>query len=301
MAKLFITNATGYIGTQVAETFKAKGYEVAALARNAQAEQKLQAKGIQPVKGDLRQPQTFVDAAKNADVIIHTAATNDADYGVVDQAAVDALLDALEGTNKTFIYTSGTWVLGNTGEQPAHEETATNPIPLVEFRAKVEKQIRAAKERGVKTVVIRPTIVYGRGGGLFGSSLATAKTDGYARYIGDGENRVSTVHVDDLGRLYLLAAEKAPAGSLFHGTNGQAVKLREIAEVVALAAGVPGKVQSWPLEEARKVVGPFVDGFVLDQHVVAPATQKALGWEAKEAQVGEDIKQQNRETAGQKQ
>lgn len=301
MAKLFLTNATGYIGSVVAEAFKAKGYEVTALARSEQAQKRLEAEGIEAVRGDLRQPQSFVDALKQFDVVVHTAATNDSDFSAVDEAAVDAILKTLEGTQKTFIYTSGTWVLGNTGETPADEDRQPDPLPLVAFRVQVEEKIRQAKQRGLKTVVIRPTIVYGREGGLIAGFLATAKKDGYARFVGSGENRVPTVHVDDLAQLYVLAAEKAPAGALFHGTNGKTVKLREIAEAVAQAAGVPGKVQSWPVEEARKVVGPFVDGFVLDQQIVAPHTQQLLGWQPKAPSVTEEITKVNRAVAAQKQ
>lgn len=301
MAKLFLTNATGYIGSAVAEAFKTKGYDVTALARSDRAEQQLQKEGIKVVRGDLKQPQSFVDALRNADVVVHTAATNDAEFAKADQAAVETILTTLEGTNKTFVYTSGIWVLGNTGDQPAHEETQPNPLPLVAFRVQVEKDVRAAKDRGIKTIVIRPTVVYGRDGGLIAGFLATAKTDGYARFVGDGENNIPTVHVEDLANLYVLAVEQAPAGSLFHGTNDKPVKLREIAEFVAQAAGVPGKVQSWPIEEARKVVGPLVDGFVLNQKVVAPQTQKTLGWTAKAPFIDQDILKKTKAVAGQAQ
>jgi nucleoside-diphosphate-sugar epimerase len=143
--------------------------------------------------------------------------------------------------------------------------------------------------------------VYGHGGGLIGGFLATAKTDGYARYVGNGENRISTVHIDDLAKLYFLAAEKAQPGSILHASNDKPIKLREVAELVADAVGVPGKVQSWPVEEARKVVGAVIDGFVLDQQVVSYNTKKNLGWEAKAPYVTEEIGQYQKAVAGRKQ
>jgi nucleoside-diphosphate-sugar epimerase len=105
--------------------------------------------------------------------------------------------------------------------------------------------------------------------------------------------------VDDLADLYVLAVAKAPAGSLFHGSNGKTLKLRELAEAVAQPAGVAGKVQLWPVEEARKVTGPFVDGFVLDQEVVAPFTQQQLGWQPKAPFVTEEITQQKKPVVAQ--
>jgi nucleoside-diphosphate-sugar epimerase len=177
------------------------------------------------------------------------------DNATVDQQTVDEILKNLQNSNKTFIYTSGTWILGNTGDVLADETTPTNPISEAIYRVEVEKRVLAAKNNGIKTIVIRPTIVYGHGGGLIGGFLATAKMDGYARYVGTGENRISTVHVDDLAKLYFLAAEKAEAGTILHASNDKPIKLREVAELVAEAAGHPGKVQSWPAEEARKVVG----------------------------------------------
>ena len=301
MSKVFLTNATGYIGSAVAEEFKKNGHDVTALARNEQSAEKLKTQGITPLRGDLKQPLTFLDAVRQADIIVHTAATNDSEFEVTDKTATEEILKALENSNKTFIYTSGVWVLGNTGNKAVDEEAPTNPIPHVAFRANLEKEVRAAKNRGIKTIVIRPTIVYGREGGLISGFLATAKKDGYARFVGSGDNRISSVHIDDLAKLYVLAADKAVGGELFHGANGSTIKLREIAETVAEVAGVAGNVKSWPVEEARKVVGSFVDGFILDQIVIAPITEKQLGWQAKSLELKEDLRLSSKTVSAQKQ
>lgn len=279
MANLFITNATGYIGSAVAEQFKARGYQVTALARTDKAVQQLEQRGYKAYRGDLRIPEEFVQAAKEADVIIHTAATNDKDFGTVDQAATEALLNALKGTDKTFVYTSGTWVLGSTGNIHADETTAANPIPVVAWRVELEKKVQEAKNYGVRSIVIRPTVVYGREGGLIASFYATAQKDGYARYIGEGQNHVSLVHIDDLANLYVIAVERAEAGSLLHASNDAPYTLKQIAELVATAGGLDGKVKSWPIEEARSIYGPAVDGFVLDQKIESKKTRDALGWQ----------------------
>ncbi len=156
------------------------------MARSDKAVEELQKRGYKPYRGDLRKPQEFEQAVKEADVVIHTAATNDKDFGTVDQAATEVILNALKGTDKTFIYTSGVWVLGNTGSILADETTPANPIPFVTWRVELEKKVIEAKNYGVRSIVIRPTVVYGREGGLIASIYATAQKDGYARYIGEG-------------------------------------------------------------------------------------------------------------------
>lgn len=298
MANLFITNATGYIGSAVAELFKTRGYEVTALARTEEAYKKLQELGYKAYRGDLRKPQEFEKAVLEADIVIHTAATNDQEFGAVDQAATEAILSALKNTNKTFIYTSGTWVLGNTGSILADETTPVNPIPVISWRPAVEQKVLEAKTYGVRSIVIRPTVVYGREGGLIASFYATAQKDGYARYIGSGENHVSLVHIDDLANLYLLAAENAQAGSLLHASNELPLTLKEIAEQVAAAGGLAGKVKSWPIEEARKIYGPAVDGFVLDQQIQSKQTRDSLGWQLKAPSFAKELPVYERAYAG---
>jgi nucleoside-diphosphate-sugar epimerase len=286
MANLFITNATGYIGSAVAEQFKARGYDVTALARNDKAVEELTKRGYKAYRGDLRKPQEFEQAVKEADVVIHTAATNDQEFGKVDQAATEAILNALKGTNKTFIYTSGTWVLGNTGNILADETTPVNPIPVVAWRPAVEQKVIEAKAYGVRSIVIRPTVVYGREGGLIASFYATAQKDGYARYI------------DDLANLYLLAAENAPAGALLHASNEAPQTLKQIAELVASAGGLGGKIKEWPIEEARKIYGPAVDGFVLDQRIESKKTRDSLGWQLKANSLANELPVYERAYAG---
>lgn len=289
MANLFITNATGYIGSAVAEQFKSRGYEVTALARSDKAVEEITKRGYKAYRGDLRKPQEFEQAVKEADIVIHTAATNDQEFGKVDQAATEAILNALKGTNKTFIYTSGVWVLGNTGNVLADETTPVNPIPVVAWRPAVEQKVIEAKNYGIRSIVIRPTVVYGRGGGLIASFYATAQKDGYARYVGKGENHVSLIHIDDLANLYLLAAENAPAGALLHASNETPRTLKQIAELVAASTGQPGNVKEWPIEEARKIYGAAVDGFVLDQRIESKKTRDSLGWQLKAASLENEL------------
>ena len=166
-----------------------------------------------PVPGDLKSPPSLASRMDSVDGVINAGTTND---GHADTAAVTAMLDALKGTNKPFVYTSGVWVLGNTGDQPADESSPLKPVRIVEWRPAAEQRVFDAAKQGVRGIVIRPAIVYGRAGGLPGMFVQSAHQSGAAQYIGEGQNRWPFVHVEDLADLYVRAVEKAPPGTLLH-------------------------------------------------------------------------------------
>ncbi|HMB55109.1 MAG TPA: NAD-dependent epimerase/dehydratase family protein [Thermoanaerobaculia bacterium] len=264
--KIFITGATGYIGQAVAEAISAAGNEVLALAHRPGAAEELRGHGWTPVGGDLRKPETLAAAVAAADGAIHTANTNADDAGQADRAAVSAMLGALAGSGKPFVYTSGVWVLGDTGGGVSNEGSSTaNALPKVAWRAEVEKRVLAAAEDGVRSVVLRPGIVYGHGGGI-PAMLAAGKLP----LVGDGEQHWTTVHVDDLADLYLLALT-APAGTVLHGISGE-VTMGEL----AAACGVVERVSA---ETARERFGGFGDALALDQRISAERSREVTGWE----------------------
>jgi nucleoside-diphosphate-sugar epimerase len=261
---VFLTGATGYIGGAIADALLGAGHSVSGLARSDQAARTLTAKGIAPVAGDLNKPESLAKAAGASDGVIHAGTTND---GRIDQAAVQAMLDALRGSGKPFVYTSGIWVLGDTGGKVADESWPLNPAALVAWRPAMEQLVIAAARTGVRSVVIRPGVVYGRGGGIPADFVKSA------RYVGTGENRWPLVHADDLADLYVRAFLDAPAGSLFHATDGSAYRVREIAQAANANA------QSWPLEDARKTLGAYADALVLDQLVSSEKAKRTLEWQ----------------------
>jgi nucleoside-diphosphate-sugar epimerase len=276
--KVFLTGATGYIGSAVAEALRKAGHKVSGLARSLEKMAQLEARGVEGRLGDILKPQTVVEAARAADGVIHTASTNDANAAQADISVVRAILKALEGTQKPFIYTSGVWVLGPTGDHIADERTPVNPTPLVAHRAPFEQEILDFRGRGVRTIVIRPAVVFGRGGGLFNMFLQSARESGAAKYVGDGDNHWSLVHVDDLAQLYVLALEKAPPGSLYNAAHGPFYLTRELAEAASISAGKKGKTQGWPLDQARKALGPFADALAMDQRISGEKAGRDLGW-----------------------
>jgi len=273
--RVFLTGATGYIGTAVAERLRAAGHEVEGLARTDAAGQKLLRAGVHPVRGDFGDLARLAAAARAADGVISLATTYDA---TVDGPAVAAMLDALAGSGKPFIYTSGIWSHGDTGGRVVDETTPANPAPLVAWRQAVEDRVLAAAKRNVRSIVIRPAIVYGRGGGIPAGFADSARTEGAARFVGTGENRWPFVHVDDLADLYLAALERAPAGTLLLATTGPSVAVREVAEAASRGAGAGGRTAATPLAEARQSMGPYADALALDQQASGRRAEELLGW-----------------------
>jgi nucleoside-diphosphate-sugar epimerase len=284
--KVFLTGATGYIGTAVADRLRAAGHQMSGLARNDAAAAKLQNTGVGPVRGDFSDPTSLGSAARSADGVISTATTYNP---AIDGPAIDAMLDALSGSNKPLIYTSGIWSHGDTGGMVVDETAPPRPAELVAWRQAVEDRVLRAAKRQIRTVVIRPAIVYGRGGGIPAGFVESAQKQGAAQYVGTGENRWPFVHVDDLADLYLLALEKAPAGTLLLGVSGPSYPVREVAAAASRGAGAGGETRSWPLEEARQKLGPYADALVLDQQASGRRAQELLGWRPYRPDVLEDM------------
>jgi nucleoside-diphosphate-sugar epimerase len=293
--KVFLTGATGYIGTAVADRLRAAGHKLTGLARSEAAAARLKASGITPVRGDFSDPSSVGSAARQADGVISMATTYNP---AIDGPAIDAILDALAGSDKPFVYTSGIWSHGDTGGAVVDETTPPHPAALVEWRQAVEDQVRDGARRGIRTLVIRPAIVYGRGGGIPAGFVQSAKDEGAARYVGTGKNRWPFVHVDDLADLYLLALERAPAGAVLLGVAGPSRAVSDVAAAASRGAGAGGRTVAWPLEQARQKLGPYADALVLDQQASGRRAQELLGWQPHRPDVLEDIERGSYAGAG---
>lgn len=276
--ELFMTGATGYLGTAAAEALAADGHRVFGLARSDDAARALEQAGHTPVRGDLRKPASLGEPARDAEGVVHVAHAGGDDAGAVDRAAVEAMLDAMEGTAKPFLYTSGVWVVGDTGEEVADENRPLEPAELVRWRAEFEPRVLDAAERDVRTVVLRPAIVYGRGGGISGSMVAGAEEDGAVEVVGDGRQEWSAVHVEDLADLYALALRDGEAGRLYQAAHGPFYAVRDVALAACVAAGRDPAVVERPLEEARREMGAVADALALTQRVSGARARGELGW-----------------------
>lgn len=282
--RVFVTGATGYVGGAVANALRAAGHEVVGLARSDEAARRLEGAGCTVLRGSLADGDVLARGARETDATVHAAATGAADQAEVDAAAVHALLHALAGSGKPFVYTSGIWVLGATGDAVADEDAPAAAAAIVAWRPAVERAVVDAAARDVRSVVLRPGVVYGHGGGTPGGWVAGGRKRGVVRYVGDGSQRWPLVHVDDLAELYVLAVA-APPGTVLNAA-GPSLPARTVAEAAARAAGA--RAEPWPLEDARGRLGPYADALALDQRVSA-ARAHALGWTPSRPSVLEEL------------
>jgi nucleoside-diphosphate-sugar epimerase len=284
--KLFMTGATGYIGQAVARKAISLGHQVTALVRqdSSAAASALARLGVKLHSGDLREPQSFSAMAGAADGVVHTASTNDTTAAAADEAAAVAMLMQLH-PGAAFVYTSGIWVYGNTEGKLATEASALNPTPLIAWRPSVEQRVQAlAASRSIAAVILRPAMVHGYGGGVFGMLAGMARQAGSVKIIGDGRNHWPAVHVDDLATAYLSAVGRAAngdgqvTGQIFNVVTEEAVAVAEMGEAIRASVGVD-RVEPWPLDDARQSLGPFADALALDQAVSGQHARRVLAWE----------------------
>lgn len=286
--RVFVTGASGYIGTAVCAAVKQRGHDVVGLARSRQSIDKLKTAGVHPVQGTLSDHDVLREMAHDADAVIHCAFEQSAQAATLEAGALDAMLGAVDTNHEAFIYTSGVWVYGDTGGKVVDESAPLNPIPLVAWRPHHEKKVQDAQRHKLRTTIIRPGLVYGSNGGGIAMFIAQAKEEKLA-IVGSGRNHWPMVRVDALAELYALAIEKAPADSIYNGTSGDHVQYGEIVRAAHRVAGGDGNVPTMPLDEARKIMGPYADGLVLDQRVSSEKAQRELGWKPHRPGVLEEL------------
>ncbi len=280
--RIFVTGGSGYIGNAVVAALRRAGHTVTALVRTPEKAKWVERFGAKAVEGDIKKPGPLIPLIAEVDAVVHTAAEMSSDGGKIDQQWVSAVLDPLTQSKgrSRFIYTSGVWVLGDTGGRIADETASTEKAsPIVAWRPPVEQMVLESAGRGVTPCIIRPGLVYGGSSGILAMLMGSAEKEKAVRIVGEGRNHWTLIHVDDLADLYVRCVERAPAGQVFNATDGSRLTLRAIAEALSTAAGCYGKVLTTPLEEARKQMGPFADALALDQIVISPLAQQLLGWE----------------------
>lgn len=275
---VFVTGATGYVGGAAARAFRRGGHHVYGLARTDAGARTLEAQEIIPVLGDLADPTTYLSTASRCAVLVH-AAFDDKSRGIPkDRAAVESLLEAGRrgSQNKTFIYTSGVWVHGDTRGALVDETTPLDPLPLVSWRPPHEALVLSSD--AVRGIVLRPACVYGGSGGMPGSWFAAAADGVPPEVVGDGSNRWALIHIEDLGEAYRLAAESGLSREVFCVVERSRETVGEMAAAAARAAGLSGAIRSLPLIDARKTLGAFADALAADQRIDGGKAERTLGW-----------------------
>lgn len=283
--KIFLTGATGYIGSVVAEKLKAKGCEIVGLARNEEAENKLLERKIEPLRGDLKDLESLKRGASEADAVIHTAFIHDfggyASAVESDRAATRAFGEVLANTNKPFITTTGAAFLGDTGDQLADENYPADRNSPFFSRAEAEQDALALRQKGIRSIVIRlPLFVYGRAGSSFVPFLINqAKERGSANYIETGGRRVSALHVEDAADLYALALETSTAKGLYNAA-AESVSFKVLSEAIARLLGV--KAKSISAEQAQAEFGALYGFLSISNQLDASKARRELRWSPKD-------------------
>lgn len=275
--RIFLTGGTGYIGAAVLDALARAGHHVHALVRNSHNAAQVQKRGAAPVLGDLGEPASYADAAAAADGIIHAAFDYTARGPQLDKTAVEALLAAAaeSKTVRLFIYTSGIWVLGNS-PSPADESAHVNPIELSKWRPAHEQRVLQAATPTLRTIVVRPGIVYGGARGIVGDILKDA-ANSLIRVIGTGDNRWPLVYDRDLADLYVRLADSTDASGIFHANDEGDERVNDIVAAISEHAKTTPSVRHIPIAEARQKMGPYAEALALDQVVRSPRA-RALGW-----------------------
>jgi nucleoside-diphosphate-sugar epimerase len=278
--RIFVTGASGYVGSAVAEALRRRGHWVAGLVRTESKRRALEAREIRTIQGDMRAPESFLQLAREADVWIHCAAELSKDWETLDRLTVTAFLDlaAKSERARALVYTSGVWLYGNTGSNLVNESVALVSGGILPWRLEHEKRILSAARPGLRTAVIRPGCVYGGRGGLTGMWFESARRGNAAQMIGDGANRWAMIHIEDLADLYARAVEQRLSGELFNATDRSRFTVRDMAEAASRAAGAGGRVTSLDPEEAARTYGLLAQGLLLDQHVDSSKAVHLLGW-----------------------
>jgi nucleoside-diphosphate-sugar epimerase len=305
--RVFVTGASGWIGRGLVPELIAAGHEVTGLARSGASAQALQAAGAEVRLGSLDDLGTLSDAAASSDGVVHLAFKHDmafsgnfAGAADADRAAIETFGQALAGTGKPFVIASG--ILGVLGLPPgvvaterdglaAEAGDGKGPISGASGRIANAHYTLALAGHGVRSSVVRlPPATHGHGdNGFIPAAIGFAREKGAAAYVRDGTNRWPSVHRDDAARLFRLALESAPAGSVLHAVGDQGVPIREVAGIFAAQLGLPA-VSVTP-EQAGEYVG-FLGGFWgFDGPASAQITRDLLGWEPTRPGLIADLKE----------
>jgi nucleoside-diphosphate-sugar epimerase len=281
--RVFVTGASGHIGSAVVPELVSAGHQVIGLARSDSSAAACQAWGAEPFRGHLDDLDGLRAAAAAADGVIHLAYNHEAmragDMGSAvesDQRAIETMLDALEGTGRPFVGTSGTLILAFFAPGKLARETDALPGGP---RIDAENLVIAAQARGVRSSVIRlPPTVHSSldHHGFIPALIGFARAHGASGYVGDGANRWPAGHTLDAAHLYRLALESAPAGQRLHAVGDEGVPFREIAEAIGRNLNLP--VVSVAPEDASEQFSYLGDFVQLDNPTSSELTQSLLGW-----------------------
>lgn len=301
--RIFITGASGWIGSAVVADLIAHGHEPLGLARSDAAAAKLTALGAQVHEGSLDDLDSLASAARDCDGVIHLAFKHDIAFSGdflaaanADRRAVETFADALEGSNNPLVIASGTlgYALGRPiTEHDGHDAPSSNEMSLngPELRGATAEFTLALASRAIRSSVVRlPPTNHGKGdNGFMATLVAIARDKGVAGYVGDGSNRWPAVHRLDSARLFRLAVESAPPASTLHAVGEEGVTIREVAEVIARHLNVPtASIEPDDVESHFTWLAHFIGA---DRPASSDFTRELMKWEPTQVGLIADLDQ----------
>jgi nucleoside-diphosphate-sugar epimerase len=296
--RVFVTGASGFIGSAVVPELITAGHRVIGLARSEASAQKLEVAGVEVVRGDIEDLDLLKRTAADADGVIHLAFQHDKAFSgrfgeavEADRRTIEAFGDALAGTGRPFLLASGVIEtppgrLATERDEPA----LSGPVEGAAGRFDNARLTLALAERGVRSSVLRLPVVHGEGDvGFLVTLIDIARAKGVSGYIGDGQNRWSSAHRADVAALCRLAIEQAPAGSILHAVDDEGVPARAIAEAIGGRLGLPAV--SIAAEDAPEHFGWLASFFQMDRAASNAMTRELLGWKPLQPKLIEDLEQ----------
>lgn len=291
---VFVTGAAGFIGGSIATGLVQAGHNVTGLVRSAEQADELKALGMNAVIGTLDDSQLLAEQARAADAVINAASSD-------HRGAVEALLDALRGSNKVFLHTSGSSIVGDasggkSSDDIYYEDNLPEPTVDKAARVAIDNLVLAAAQDGVNSAVICNTLIYGHSLGVNRDSvqlprlLKQARKNGAVRHVGTGQNIWSNVHIEDVVALYQLALTKNVPGTFYFVESGEASFI-DMTTAMAEALNL-GEPQDWPLQDAEAEWGYEMANYGLgsNSRVRGKHARDLLGWTPKRTSVVEWIR-----------
>jgi nucleoside-diphosphate-sugar epimerase len=280
--KVFVTGAAGFIGGSIAAGLVRAGHEVIGLVRKPEQLEEVKKIGVTGVLGTLNDRDLLIAQAQAADAVINAASSD-------NRVAVEAFIDALAGSGKVFLHTSGSSIVGDASggegtDKIYYEDNLPEPTPDKAARVGIDNLVLDAANKGVRSAVLCNTLIYGHGALPRDSVqlprlLKQARKSGIVRHVGPGRNIWSNVHIDDVVDLYLLALDKTAAGAFYFVESGEAA-FRDMSAAIAKTLNL-GEPQDWPLEQAKEEWGYEMASYGLgsNSRVRGERARKQLGWQ----------------------
>jgi nucleoside-diphosphate-sugar epimerase len=282
---MFLTGATGHVGAAVLDALIRGGHTVTALVRDNEKAERVAARGGHPVVGNLAEPESFRGAVDAQDGYVHTALDKAPGRGPsIERLALETIIAAARRprtagstapAKRFVIFTSGVWVIGKAPD-PVAEDVPLDPIAMAAHRPEHERLVLESANDHLRTMIVRPGVVYGGGNGIV-SDIFKAAMNGLVRVVGDGNNRWPLVYDRDLADLYAKLAMNQDASGVYHANDEGDERVNDIVAAISPYLPVRPDVRHVPIEEARTKMGPYADALALDQVVRSPRA-RAIGW-----------------------